>query len=72
MLSSTGRVNTLVEKQIKITLMLLGPGEHLNHRKKVKKELTEQGYEIVIMEETADLQREMLGKIIITVVITSL
>ena len=39
-----------------MTLMLLNPGEFLNHRKIVKNELSAQGYTILIMEEIEDVK----------------
>ena len=41
-----------------MTLMLLGPGEFLNHRKIVKNELSAQGYTILIMEEIEDVKSD--------------
>ncbi|MDQ6863214.1 MAG: hypothetical protein M3044_05265 [Thermoproteota archaeon] len=41
-----------------MTLMLLGPGEFLNHRKIVKNELSAQGYTILIMEKIEDVKSD--------------
>jgi hypothetical protein len=38
--------------------MLLGPGEFLDFRRKVKEELVQKGYDVVIMEELSELETD--------------
>lgn len=38
--------------------MLLGPGQYLEFRKKVRRELRRKGYNVIIMEEVKETERE--------------
>jgi|GEM_PF-5326447 len=55
-MSSASSAVIVNRKPNDMTLMLLDPGEFLNHRKIVKNELSAQGYTILIMEEIEDVK----------------